>query len=73
MMLAFYNIQRFGATASAVTAYVIPVVASIGGVLILDERITGAMLIGLVLIVGGIALINQRTQISQRESSTPLP
>jgi drug/metabolite transporter (DMT)-like permease len=72
MMLAFYNIQRFGATASAVTAYVIPVVATIGGLIILDEQITGAMLIGLVLIVGGIALINQRTQISQRESSTPL-
>jgi drug/metabolite transporter (DMT)-like permease len=73
MMLAFYNIQRFGATASAVTAYVIPIVASIGGVLILDERITGNMLIGLLLIVGGIALINQRARISRRESSTPLP
>ena len=73
MMLAFYNIQRFGATASAVTAYVIPIVATIGGALILDERITGNMLIGLLLIIGGIALINQRARISRRESSTPLP
>jgi drug/metabolite transporter (DMT)-like permease len=72
MMLAFYNIQRFGATASAVTAYVIPIVATIGGVLILDERITGVMLVGMALIVGGIALINQKARISRRESSTPL-
>jgi drug/metabolite transporter (DMT)-like permease len=72
MLLAFYNIQRFGATASAVTAYVIPIVATIGGVLILDERITNVMLIGMALIVGGIALINQRARISRRESSTPL-
>lgn len=72
MMLAFYIVQRFGATASAVTSYVIPVVAAVGGVLILDERITGVMLMGMALIVGGIALINQRTQIIQREGSAPL-
>ncbi len=73
MMLAFYNIQRFGATASAVTAYVIPIVATIGGTLILDERITRNMIIGILFIIGGIALINQQARISQRESSTPLP
>jgi len=60
MMIAFYNIQRFGATAAAMTAYVIPVVASIGGYLLLDEQITKGMLAGMSLIVIGIAIINQR-------------
>jgi drug/metabolite transporter (DMT)-like permease len=58
-MLAFYNIQRFGATASAMTAYVIPVVTGIGGVLVLGETITSAMLVGMVVILSGIAIINQ--------------
>ena len=60
MMIAFYNIQRFGATAAAMTAYVIPVVASIGGYLLLDEKITKGVLVGMSLIVIGIVIINQR-------------
>jgi drug/metabolite transporter (DMT)-like permease len=60
MVLAFYNIQRFGATASAMTAYVIPIVASIGGLLLLGETITTTMLIGMALIIAGIALIKER-------------
>jgi drug/metabolite transporter (DMT)-like permease len=58
-MLAFYNIQRFGATASAMTAYVIPVVTGIGGLLVLGETITPAMLVGMGVILSGIAIINQ--------------
>jgi drug/metabolite transporter (DMT)-like permease len=58
-MLAFYNIKRFGATAAAMTAYVIPVVTGIGGVLVLGETITTAMLVGMGVIVSGIATINQ--------------
>lgn len=62
MMLAFYNIQRFGATASAMTAYIIPIVAGIAGVLLLGETITTFMAIGMALIIVGIALINERSQ-----------
>ena len=64
MMLAFYNIQRFGATASAMTAYVIPIVAVIAGVLFLGETITTFMAIGMALIIAGITLINQRPQLA---------
>jgi drug/metabolite transporter (DMT)-like permease len=60
MIISFYTIKRFGATASAMTAYVIPLVASIGGYLLLDETITHGMMLGMALIVIGIALINQR-------------
>ncbi len=68
MVLAFYNIQRFGATASAVTAYIIPIVATLGGVFLLGETITVEMALGMGLIIGGVALINQR---SQQQASTP--
>ena len=59
-MLAFYNIKRFGATASSMTAYVVPVVANIGGILFLDEIFTRGMLAGTGLIVLGIYIINRR-------------
>lgn len=57
---AFYIQRRFGATAFALTSYLIPVVATIFGVLLLDEIVTWAMLVGVVLIGGGIYLINRR-------------
>ena len=60
MLLAFYNIKQFGATASAMTAYIIPIFAGIGGALLLNERITSFMLVGMALIMAGIALINQK-------------
>ncbi|MCP5099577.1 MAG: DMT family transporter [Chloroflexi bacterium] len=62
LLLSVYNIKRFGATAAAMTAYVIPIVAGIGGVFFLDEQITLFMFIGMALIVAGIATINQRRQ-----------
>lgn len=71
MMLAFYNIQRFGATASAVTAYIIPIVAMFGGVLLLDETVTRGMLLGMGLIVAGVVLINQRPRRAQQQTTTP--
>ena len=60
MMLAFYNIKRFGATASSMTAYVVPIVANIGGILFLDEVFTRGMLVGTALIILGIYIINRR-------------
>lgn len=59
MMLSFYIVKRFGATASALPTYVVPVVASIGGALVLSERISAGMLAGMGLITSGVALVNQ--------------
>jgi drug/metabolite transporter (DMT)-like permease len=61
MLLAFYNIQRFGATSAALVAYIIPVVATLGGALWLNERISVGMLLGMALIIVGIAIINRRS------------
>ncbi len=66
MLLFVYNIKKFGATASAMSAYIIPVVAVILGVLFLGETVTAVMLMGMVLIVLGIAIIN-------RYQHTPVP
>jgi drug/metabolite transporter (DMT)-like permease len=66
-LLAFYIIQRFGATPSALTAYVIPIIASIGGALVLGESITPGMLAAMALIILGISLLNERRRIE------PLP
>lgn len=59
-IVAFTITKRFGATAFSLTSYIIPVVAGTIGVLWLDERITPWMMLGLVLIGGGILLINGR-------------
>jgi len=59
MLLAFHIIQRFGATTQAMSLYIIPVVAGIGGVLVLGEQFTTGMLAGMALIVVGIMLINR--------------
>jgi drug/metabolite transporter (DMT)-like permease len=59
MMLSFYNIKRFGATAASIPMYIVPVVATLGGALVLGEHITGGMLVGMALIAAGIALITK--------------
>jgi len=57
--LSFYVVKRFGATASAMPTYVIPIVASITGVALLGEQITWGMSLGMLLILAGLVLINR--------------
>ena len=59
ILLSFYNIKRFGATPAIMTTYVIPIVAGIGGVLVLGEEITLTMIFGMGVIVSGIALLQE--------------
>ncbi len=58
--LSFYITQRFGATAFSLTAYIVPVVAAITGVILLGETITIWMVGGMCLVVLGIMLINRQ-------------
>ena len=59
-MIAYnLSVHRFGATTAAMTQYVVPVVAGIGGVLLLGEHITFVMLVGVSLIIGGITIIRR--------------
>lgn len=59
LLLRLYITQRFGATSSAMTSYFIPIVAAVGGALVLDEQITPGMISGMVLILIGITIINR--------------
>lgn len=63
---AFTIQRRFGATAFSLTSYLIPIVATTFGVLLLDEIVTWAMLVGIILIGSGIYLISKRTAVSVR-------
>ncbi|MCD6400632.1 MAG: DMT family transporter [Anaerolineales bacterium] len=58
ILLDFYNVKHFGATASAMVSYVVPIVASFIGVILLHETVTLGMLAGMVLILIGLVLIN---------------
>jgi len=59
LIVEFYIIRRFGSTAASMPTYVIPVVATLGGTLLLGEHVTPGMLAGIALILAGIGLVNQ--------------
>jgi drug/metabolite transporter (DMT)-like permease len=68
MYLAYRNVTRFGVTITAMTDYVIPIVATLLGVLVLGEQITIGMTFGMGLIIAGIALINWRRRVPKIEA-----
>ena len=59
-ILSLYIINQFGVATSVMVSYVIPVVAAVTGVMLLDEKITWGMLTGMAIIIGGISIINSR-------------
>lgn len=64
--LAFYVQRTFGATAFSLNSFLVPIFATLTGALLLDEIVTVAMLIGMILIGSGLYLINwQSAQPSQ--------
>ena len=56
----FYLLDRWGATRTALVAYLLPVVGIILGVVVLGEIVSRSMLAGTALVIGGIALANSR-------------
>ena len=57
--LAFYVQRRFGATSFSVTSFLVPVVATVFGIVLLGEIVTWAMGVGVLLIGAGLFLINR--------------
>jgi len=59
--LAFFRLlSRWGATRTALVAYILPVVGIVLGFLVLGEPIDARMLLGTALVIGGVALVNSR-------------
>jgi drug/metabolite transporter (DMT)-like permease len=57
--LEFYIVKRFGATPAVMAGYVVPIIATLGGWLFLNEVVTLGMLGVMVMILSGITLVNQ--------------
>ena len=56
--MAFFIQRKYGATAFSLTSFMIPVVATLFGALLLGEILTWAMGVGVLFIGGGLYLIN---------------
>ncbi len=57
--LYFRLLARYGATETSLVGYVVPVVATLAGVVLLDERITVASLVGFAVIFVGFLLLKR--------------
>lgn len=58
---AFFRLLgRWGATRTALVAYIIPVVGVVLGFIVLQEPIDARIILGTALIIGGVALVNSR-------------
>ncbi len=59
--LAFFRLlARWGATRTALVAYLLPVVGIVLGVIVLSEQVDARILLGTGLVIGGVALVNSR-------------
>jgi drug/metabolite transporter (DMT)-like permease len=59
--LAFFRLlDRWGATRTALVAYLLPVVGIVLGFLVLAEPVDGRLILGTGLVIGGVALVNSR-------------
>lgn len=59
-VLNYQIITSEGATVASTVTYLLPVVAIVLGVAVLDERLTPLIIAGIALILGGVALTRQR-------------
>jgi len=59
LLLNFYSLTQFGATATSLVSFFVPIFGTLGGVLVLGETVTSGMLLGMVVILGGIALLRE--------------
>jgi drug/metabolite transporter (DMT)-like permease len=64
-------LARYGASRASLVTYLLPPFALVYGVLLLDERITLNAALGLVLILGGVALGSGVLRFARRREAAP--
>jgi drug/metabolite transporter (DMT)-like permease len=69
-VLNYQIITSEGATVASPVTYLLPVVAIVLGVLVLSETVTATMLVGIAMVLVGVALTRRRTRPPQM---TPQP
>jgi drug/metabolite transporter (DMT)-like permease len=73
-LLFFYRmLASYGASRASLVTYLLPPTALVYGALILDERITLNAILGLLLILGGVALGSGFVRLGRREAAPATP
>ena len=71
LMMWNYGVSRIESAAAGMWLYVQPVVAALGGVLLLKERVTWPLVVGGAIIVAGVA-ISQWKQAEEEDEESPV-
>ena len=71
-LLYYVVIDRFGSTRASLVTYLLPVIALVLGAILLDEPVEVTALIGLVLILGGVAFGSGLVKPARRREVSPV-
>ncbi|WP_276261102.1 DMT family transporter [Haloglomus litoreum] len=72
-VIYFTILDRYGALETSLVAYLVPVVATVAGILVLNEQVTLATIGGFVVVFVGFALLKRRQLADLLESSRAVP
>ena len=70
-LLFFYLNNVWGPTRASLVTYVFPVVGVALGIIFLSEPLTGNMIVGSILVVGGIAVVNRKPRATAEATVAP--
>ena len=73
MVMFFRIIDRYGSARASLVTYLLPVTALVYGAVLLDEAITPEMLVGLALILTGVALGSGTLRLPRRDVAPAAP
>ena len=65
-VLYYWLVEHTGATRTALVTYLIPLTGVMWGAVLLGETIEWEVVVGLVLIIGGVALVNRQSASAHR-------
>lgn len=72
-VLNYRLISEVGPTVASTTTYLLPIVAVVLGVLVVNETVTVPMTAGMLLVLGGVALVQRGSRPPDRSSKTVAP
>jgi drug/metabolite transporter (DMT)-like permease len=72
-VLNYRLITDDGPTLASTVTYLLPVVAVVLGFLVVSEQVTASMVLGMLLVLAGVALVGRRTQRNRPSVPDPLP
>jgi drug/metabolite transporter (DMT)-like permease len=71
-LIYFTILERYGALETSLVAYLVPVVATVAGVLLLDESITPLTVVGFLVVFMGFLLLKRRAIAELAEEASPV-